>query len=206
MTTPGKDDPMQVGLQISSRNVELNPGMEVAIRAAADRLDSFYDRIMSCRVLVETPHRHLRAGAQYNVRVDLTLPGGELVVKRQPERNLLTAIQRSFEAARRQLEDYARTQRGAVKLPATSPRARVARLFSYEGYGFIGTEDGREIYFHRNSVLNDAFDRLEIGTTVRYAEEAGEQGPQASSVAVAARGQRGRRPASPQRANRGTAE
>jgi cold shock CspA family protein len=72
----------------------------------------------------------------------------------------------------------------ADKVKATFPRGRVIRLFREEGYGFLETPDGREIYFHRNSVLHPGFDRLEIGTEVRFAEEEGEKGPQASTVAI----------------------
>jgi cold shock CspA family protein/ribosome-associated translation inhibitor RaiA len=183
-------------LQIAMRDVTLHEGTEAAIRAEATRLNSFYDRLVTCRVLVETPHRHLRDGAQYNVRIGLTLPGGELVVKRQPEKDLPSAIQRAFEAARRRLEDYARVQRGAVKTTGKPARARIARLFPYEGYGFLETGGGDEVYFHRNSVLNGGFDRLEVGALVRYTEEEGERGPQASSVAPAGKRHRGRNTAS----------
>src|ERR1043165_9045511 len=124
-------------LQIASRDVVLTKTTEAAIRAEAARLDSFYSRILACRVLVETPHRHLRDGALHNVRIDLTLPGGELVVKRQPEKELLTAAQRAFEAARRRLEDYAQGQRGAVRSNGKPSRARITKLFPYEGYGFL---------------------------------------------------------------------
>jgi cold shock CspA family protein len=58
-------------------------------------------------------------------------------------------------------------------------------LLRWEGYGFLTAQDGREIYFDRRSVLNDAFDRLEEGTPVRYMEEPGAEGPQASTVAAA---------------------
>ena len=89
------------------------------------------------------------------------------------------------DAARRRLEDYARRQRGAVKSHEETHRARVSRLFPEAGYGFLETPDGREIYFHRHSVLHPGFDRLAVGTEVRFVEEAGEKGPQASTVAIA---------------------
>jgi len=57
-------------------------------------------------------------------------------------------------------------------------------LFPKQDYGFLETPDGREIYFHRNSVLHPGFDRLEIGTEVRFVEELGQEGPQASTVAI----------------------
>ena len=69
-----------------------------------------------------------------------------------------------------------------VKHHEPAPAGRVARLDPSGEFGFIETTDGREIYFHRNSVLNDAFHRLKLGTAVAYSEEEGEKGPQASTV------------------------
>jgi cold shock CspA family protein/ribosome-associated translation inhibitor RaiA len=174
---------MQLPLQITARDVSLSEAAEGDIRAKAANLDTYYDGIMSCRVVVEGPVRHHRKGP-YTVRVDLTVPGAELVVDRQADEDLYVAIRDAFDAARRRLEDYARRQRGDVKLHETSPRARVCRLFPEEDYGFLETPDGREIYFHRNSVLHPGFERLEIGTEVRFAEETGDHGPQASTVAI----------------------
>jgi cold shock CspA family protein len=59
----------------------------------------------------------------------------------------------------------------------------VLRLVPQEDYGIIQSSTGKEVYFHRNSVLHDDFDSLTVGCEVRYAEEAGEKGPQASTVA-----------------------
>jgi cold shock CspA family protein len=101
------------------------------------------------------------------------------------DEDLYVAIRDAFDAARRRLEDYAGRQRGAVKSHEERHRARVSRLFPEEGYGFLATPDGREIYFHRHSVLHPGFDRLAIGTEVRFVEESGEKGPQASTVAIA---------------------
>jgi cold shock CspA family protein len=71
-----------------------------------------------------------------------------------------------------------------VKASVRPPQARVTRLYPEEGYGFLTTPGGREIYFHRASVLNGGFDRLTIGSEVRFTEEPGEEGPQASSVQI----------------------
>ena len=79
-------------------------------------------------------------------------------------------------------------RRGEVKAKSDAPTGRGVRLFPYEGYGFLQTADGREIYFHRNSVLRDGFARLAVGAPVRYAEEEGTRGPQASTVALLRRG------------------
>ncbi|MBI4642020.1 MAG: HPF/RaiA family ribosome-associated protein, partial [Candidatus Tectomicrobia bacterium] len=128
-----------------------------------------------CRALFDGP---------YTVRIDLTVPGAELVVDRQEDADLYVAIRDAFHAARRRLEDYARRQRGTVKVHEAAPYARVSKLFPEEDYGFLETPNGREIYFHRNSVLHPGFNRLQIGTEVRFAEEQGEKGPQASTVAI----------------------
>jgi cold shock CspA family protein/ribosome-associated translation inhibitor RaiA len=202
---------MKIPLQVTFRNMPRSQAIEDNIRERASKLDSFCDRIMSCRVVVEAPHRQHRKGKAYEVRIDLTLPGGELVINRSPKRlkaaksssaeqpeiklmeshepskhgahaDVYVAIRDAFNAAGRKLQDYARRQSGAVKLHAGLPRARVARLFPEERYGFLETADGREIYFHGNSVLQPGFEHLNAGAEVYFAEEQGEKGPQASTV------------------------
>ena len=171
---------MILPLQITSRNLELTEPINADIREHAEKLDKYYDRIMSCRVVVEAmPKRSL-----YNVHIDITVPGTELVIKREPNQDLYVAIRDAFDAARRKLEDFARRQRGDVKHHEEPPHARISALFPDRGYGFLTTSDGREIYFHEHSVLNHDFKHLKVGTEVRFAEEMGEKGPQASSVTV----------------------
>ncbi len=165
-------------LKITFRDMPSSKAIEDNIHEKANKLDSLYDDIMSCRVIVEAPHRHHHKGKAYVVRIDMTVPGGELVVNRQPKR-LLAA-----RAAHVKLQDYARRRRGKTKIHASTPLARVAKIFPIEDYGFLQTPDGREIYFHKNSVSPPGFDRLEIGTEVYYAEELGEKGPQATTVRV----------------------
>lgn len=177
------------------------------VREEAAKLDTFYNRITSCRVVVEIPHRHRRRGYLYHVVVDLVVPGSELVVKREPSlqgsirqtrepknekhlevkaphKELRLAVNHAFKAAGRRLEDYVRRQRGAVKTHEPPPRARVTTLVPEKGYGFLQTPEGREIYFHRHSILHGGFDRLSIGTRVSFVEELGEKGPQASTVRI----------------------
>jgi ribosome-associated translation inhibitor RaiA len=77
---------MEIPLQVTFRNMPRSKAVEASIRDKAAKLDTFYDRIMSCRVLVEAPHRHHHKGKAYQVRIDLTVPGGELVVNRAQKR------------------------------------------------------------------------------------------------------------------------
>jgi cold shock CspA family protein len=199
---------MVLPTQITFRNMESSEHVKDWILSEAGKLETFYQPIMSCRVAVEVPHRHRRKGAAYGVRIDLTLPGGEIVVKRAPtlahrlaqvkktavskqaeldapRKNLRIAINQAFQAASRRLQEYAQKQRREVKRHEPAPVARVSRIFPDEGYGFITAPDGHELYFHRDSVLNRAFKRLKVGTVVHFAEEKGEKGPQASTVRIA---------------------
>jgi cold shock CspA family protein len=194
-------------LQITYRNVTPSGVIEEWIRDEADKLDIFYNQILRCRVAIELPHRHHRKGSPYHLRIDLAVPGGEIVVKREPSltsrvrtlgeaktrkrleldaphKMLRRAIKDAFKAAGRRLQDYGRRQRGAVKIHEPLPVAHVSRIFPLDGYGFLTSADGREIYFHKHSVLNDAFDRLTIGTAVSFVEEPGENGPQATTVRI----------------------
>jgi cold shock CspA family protein/ribosome-associated translation inhibitor RaiA len=175
---------MEVPLQLTTRNVELSQAEEEMIRAAALKLESFSGRITSCRVLVEVPHRRGRTGNRYNVRLDLGVPGGEIVIRRQPHESLATAVQDAFRAAGRRVQDHVRRVGGQVKQDQAASRGMVTMLSPAEGYGFITDHAGREIYFDRKSVLHGAFDRLEKGMDVHYTEEPGEKGPQASTVAL----------------------
>ena len=198
---------MKSQMQITFRNMKPSEEIEGWIRAEAAKLETLYSQLMGCRVAVEVPHRHHRKGSPYHIRIDLTVPHGEIVVKREPSlnararqlgereikknsevkiphKNLRTAINDAFKAAGRRLQDYARRQRGDIKTHAPLPEARVSKIVPREDYGFLTSDDGREIYFHKNSVLGRAFPRLKVGTTVRFVEEAGEEGPQASTVRI----------------------
>lgn len=176
---------MKLPVQVTAQGVELSEAEHDAIRAAAEKLEQFFERLVGCRVSVAVPNRFPQAEPiTYNVRIDLTVPGDELVIKRQPQDKLLDAIQDAFRVAGRRLQDYAARLPGATapKSRVAPGRARVAQLMPWEGYGFLEAEDGHEVYFHRNSVLNGGFDRLEVGDPVRFAEEEGDEGPQASTV------------------------
>lgn len=175
---------MEIPLQITSRNFDLTEAIESEIRQKAEKLDNFYKHIMRCRIVVESPQRRHHQGKLYSLHIYMTLPGAELIVKREPHEDLYVAIRDSFNAARRKLEDFARQQRGDVKHHEEVPIARISSLFPERGYGFITTPENREIYFHEHSVINRDFKHLKVGMTVRFAEEEGEKGPQASTVTV----------------------
>jgi len=178
---------MKLPVEVTFRDIPQSDYIEAKIREKAAKLDTFYDRIMACRVVVEAPHGHHHKGKLYHIIVDLTVPDGDLVADRAPKdhhahEDINVAIRDAFDAVRRQLQNYARKRRGQVKQHETPPHGKIHNLSPEEDYGRILTADGRDIYFHRNSIINTDFDALAIGAEVRFSEEAGEQGPQATSV------------------------
>ena len=206
---------MKIPLQITFRDMAASLAIESNVREKAAKLDELYPGIMGCRVTIGAPHRHHHKGKAYLVRIDLTVPGAELVVNRAPKRlaaarlnhteepdrdfievhepskhaaheDIYVAIRDAFNAAGRKLQDHARRRRGKVKAHQPAALARVSKLFPIEDYGFLQTPDGREVYFHKNSVLSPGFDHLEVGAQVHFAEELGEKGPQASTVRIVA--------------------
>jgi ribosomal subunit interface protein len=176
---------MQVPLEISTRWIDLSPPLEAELRKRAGRLERHSDRITSCRIAVERPTgNHHQEGGPFRVRVDITVPGSELVANKEAE-ELFAAVREAFDAAERQVETWSQRRRGDVKTPVLPPEGQVVRVFPEEGFGFIAVPDGQEVYFHRNAVLDPpGFDRLEVGARVRFAEEQGFEGPQASTVSL----------------------
>ena len=183
---------MNTSLQISFHNLPHSRVVERAIHEAASRLEGIHDRIMQCRVVVDQPHRHHKEGNPFQIRIDLKMPGAELVVKREPPgrlsySELSSVILEAFDEMEQQIEEFLNRRRGFVKTHESLPHARVARILPEAGYGFLITLDGREIFFHRNSVLDEGFNRIDVGTEVSYVEELGEKGPQASTVKLVRR-------------------
>ena len=181
---------MKVPLQITFRHGERSTAAETRIRERAAKLDRLYDDIIGGRVVVDVPQLRHRKGRIFQVQVDITVPGRELVVNREPLLNhahedLTVAIDDAFDAMERQLKEHSQALHGAVKQDVKPERGTINLLFPEGGYGFIRTRDGRDVYFHRNSVVGGTFDRLSLGVQVRFAEEEGEKGPQASTVEMA---------------------
>lgn len=179
----------QIPLEVSFRGVERTHAIERLIDEQAEKLEHVCDHIISIRVTVEKPQEHQRNGNPFRVRVIARVPPGhELVAARDPtERDLHDpldkVVRETFHALGRQVKEVNQRQKGAVKRhPAQEVGGIISKLFKEEGYGFMMSPEGQEIYFHRNSVLSRDFDRLVIGAGVRYQAEVGEKGPQATTV------------------------
>lgn len=180
---------MQVPLELTFRDVEPSDDIKNLVRDKVAKLDQVCAHCTSCRVAIEQPQEHQKSGNKYRVRVEVNVPPGhKIVTVRGPggedmHLDLPALIREAFDTERRRLSELVQRQRLEVKRnPSRDVSAFVQRLF--EDYGFLETTDGREVYFHRNSVLHGDFDRLAIGTGVHHLEEPGEKGPQATSVQI----------------------
>ncbi len=179
---------MQIPLEITFRNAERSDPVEVIVRERVDKLGQFFGHIISCRVTLEVPNRTPHYDVlNHRVSIELSVPGEDLVVSREPNENenfndIYVTIRDAFDAAEKQLRTYVGQLQEARVVQEDSPYATVDKMFLDKGFGFLMTTDGREIYFHENSVSAPGFDKLDIGDTVRFVEALGDEGPQASKV------------------------
>jgi cold shock CspA family protein len=182
---------MQIPLEMTFRDIRKTEAIERLIGEKVAKLEKICDYMVSCRIAIDMPQRHQQRGNSFRVRIDIRVPQGhELVIKRESGQGKINGtlpqtLREAFSAAARQLKELVKKQREEVKThPDREQVAIVYKILRTEGYGFIKTGAGREIYFHRNSVLNSDFDRLEVGTGVRFVEEEGVKGPQASTLQI----------------------
>lgn len=181
---------METPVQIDFRACDNADGFRARIEDQVAQLEAHFGRITACRVVVHGPGDHHQKGGHFEVGVHLMLPDGRTVdVDREPlqdERygDAWFAINDSFRRTRRILQDNVARMRGDVKEHQHAPIATVMLLRPQQGYGFLETDDGREIYFHENSVLHSGFSRLTPGARVAFIEDTGDKGPQASMVRI----------------------
>lgn len=179
---------MQTPVQIDFQGLNASVRTREAIAKHVAELEDRYGRVTACRVVLKGPGKHHRTGGLFEVNIRLSLPNGRKVdISRTPKADerhsdLTFAIDDAFKRARRRLQDHVRRLQGQVKQHDAQPIGKVARLDALGKFGIIEGADGEEIFFHRNSVLNNEFSKLKLGVRVTYFEEAGEKGPQASTV------------------------
>ena len=180
---------MQIPLKIDFEGgLTSSEALRARIEHEVQKLERFSDRITACRVAVIGRSGHHNHGDLFNVRIQITLPGrADVIVDRNPDadhshEDPYVAVRDAFNAARRKLQDHERRFEGRTKSHEEPPHGRVASLFPEQDYGLIETSEGREVYFHRNAVVNDGFGRLKPGAEVRFTEAEGDKGPQASTV------------------------
>lgn len=118
--------PMTPPTQITFRHMDVSPAAEARIRDEVQALAHCHDRITSCRVVVEAPHHHQRRDETFHLSIDLHVPGSQIEVNNDKgnaaHSDVYVAIRDAFAAARRQLQDHVRIQRGEVKHHTEMPR------------------------------------------------------------------------------------
>lgn len=176
-------------LELRLDDVPDRRGVEDIVRAQVEKLERHCDHITSCLVAVERPNAKVRSGSDYRVRIEVRVAGAEpLVVKREQGEGEMssdvgTIIRDAFGAADQKVIELARRQRGEVKQhPAQAVEGVIVDL--EDDHGAILAAEGRRLYFHAHSVIDTPFEELAIGMGVAYTEEAGDEGPQASTVRV----------------------
>lgn len=168
-------------IHVEGQNLEILPEWREKIDEELNRVQEMYSTpILHGRVeIIGT--RHHRLGA-FEVHLIITVAGDTLTIMRQGELVPPLLIE-AFDALSRRLLEHSRIQQREIKNHEEfSQQGKIIRLFPLDEYGFIEAEDGLEIYFHTNAVKKGKFEKLSLGTRVRFAFEEGEKGPQATWV------------------------
>jgi len=117
---------MQTPIQITVRDMPHSHALDEHVRAKAAKLEQYFSPITSCRIVMEAPHKHHHQGRQFVVRLDITVPGHEIVINHDHDEDVYVALRDAFEAAKRRLEDYARIRRGETRKRQVGARRRRA--------------------------------------------------------------------------------
>ena len=169
-------------IQLTVKDVPISAAIETQIQKRAKKLKQFFNRICSCRVVIELPQKHKHQGKLFNVRIDVTVPGKEFVVNKKRNQDLYVAIRDAFNAVERRLEEHARKRHGRVKTHENVLHGRIMRIVPNDGFGFIEGMDGNEYYFSLTGVTYPTFNQLLIGDQVAYCSEAFNDGQQAHHI------------------------
>jgi cold shock CspA family protein len=179
---------MQTPVEMEFQEMAVNPAARELVADHVKKLEQRYGRITACRIAVKGPGNRHQTGGLYDINIRLALPDGrEVNVGRTPKADerhsdLTFAINDAFKRARRRLQDNARRMSGMIKSHEGQPIGTVVRLDPAGEFGFLRSNDGKEIYFHRNSLLDGKFSELAVGSRVVFADAMGEKGPQATTV------------------------
>lgn len=179
--------------EIVFKNMDRSDFVAERVEKEAAKLERYFERIGSLRVVIETGSHSHRKGALYQVKVHITVPPGRSIdidhskPQSHSHEDVYVAVRDAFDAARRRLQDYVRETDHRAPVPEPPLLGRVVRLVPGEdGYGFVATSDGSEYYFHHNSVHGGDFRQLREGSEVRIMGISNESalGPQAATVVL----------------------
>ncbi len=173
-------------LHLSFHGMEPSETIRTKVREYVDKLQKRYSDITTWRVHVNGP---TPGTGQFKVTVEARVPGAEIAVVRKPgdinaHADALVALRDSFAALERRLKKRRRQQYGEVKVHEGKPQGQISDIFREQGYGFVEVNDGRRVYFHRNAVIDETFEDLDVGDPVELtiASDESPRGPQATSI------------------------
>ena len=175
---------MKLPVHIQFHGMEPSEALATQAREHAHKLESFAADIMTCRIAIDLEQKHKHQGRPHSVRIDLTLPGHELVVNRVQNEDPYVALRDAFDNMRRQLEDVVRKRRGQEKQHPVPLHGEVVRMDDEGGFGFIRTPSGDEYYFNRTNVAGTPFEHVKTGSPVQFLPEVGGDGLQAKRVSL----------------------
>ena len=179
---------METPAEVTFKDIDHSDAIEVRIRERVSKLEAMSDEIVHCQVWVRAPHRRHK-GTEYVIDISVQMPGSTLHIDRRPgddhaHTDIYVAIRDAFNAMERQLRKWQDQHKGRPEVHEAPLQGKIVSMNGYTDSGQISTTDGRLIYFHRNSVANDAFDDLNEGDTVELTVDTkdADEGPHASIV------------------------
>ncbi len=180
---------MQTQPTVSFDGVAVDDLVRTAALTHIDHLERLCPEILGCHVVLTQPHRHRRRDRLWSARIDLVLPGVDIIVNRTHPRDHshedpLVTLSDAFASARRRLEVHRREHRGDVGDHRPHVDGTILRVVPQAGYGFIKASDGREIYFQATSITGCGFHDVLPGMPVRFTVEDGDDGSRATWVHV----------------------
>lgn len=183
---------MEEPLEVSVTDIDKTEALESLIDERGERLERVCADLVSCHVAVSRPHEHQNSGSGYRVRVEARVPPNQQFISTEHSSHgdlhdqVETVVRRAFEAMERQLKEHSERVRDARRNQTDEEEAPgiVLIIDKDKRFGIIKTVAGRDVYFNEGAVLNNDFDRIEIGTAVRYEDEPGDVGPRATVVQI----------------------
>lgn len=175
---------MEKPLQITMRDIPHSEALDAYIKSKVAKLEGAFSHIASCHVVVAVPHKHQHQGQQFTVRIELNVPGKEIVVNHDHHEDVYVALRDAFDAVKRQVDDYLHRLNRQIKEHDREFVGHVVQLFSDKGYGYIGRADGARFYFNSDNLVSPSFANLKEGDEVKFIENVSSERLQAKRVSV----------------------
>lgn len=176
---------------ITWRNLTRSEAVENLVRKRIEAVERFCPEAVGLRVTLDAPQKPRHAARGFDVRLHLEVPGPDLDVARtvrhgHAAEDIVRAVNAAFTALEKRIKETRRIMAGQeVKHHPAILHGEIVELEPDLGYGFLRGDDGREVYFQKDSLVTGNWDSLELGARLRFREQDGEKGPFATDLAPA---------------------